>query len=159
MDLHQLLVKLGCIHSREESDINPYQDFVFLGYQCHRSGFGPFPILQVPQSQSSISRTYPIRKGSSALAFLGYLGFPNSLSDVIPLGRLRTRPLQLHLLCRWSSASMDWDFGDSFHGRLPSMRGAYLTGQIASGSWTSEDFLLDINVLEMKAVILLFFRR
>ncbi|XP_021355212.1 uncharacterized protein LOC110451492 [Mizuhopecten yessoensis] len=41
--------------------------------------------------------------------YLSLLGFLNSLADVVPLGRLHIRPLQMFLLSHWVPASRDWE--------------------------------------------------
>ena len=45
----------------------------------------------------------------TARQFSQLLGFLNSLADVVPLGRLRIRPLQFFLQEHWDSASQDWE--------------------------------------------------
>jgi len=42
--------------------------------------------------------------------FLKFIGFINSLADVIPPGTLHIKPLQSLLLLQWSPVSQNWDF-------------------------------------------------
>ncbi|XP_060082720.1 ATP-binding cassette sub-family D member 3-like [Ylistrum balloti] len=41
--------------------------------------------------------------------FLSFLGYLNSLADVVPLGRIHIRPLQMFLLSNWVPSSRKWE--------------------------------------------------
>jgi len=177
-----LLMKLGSIASREKSDIIPSQDFVFLGYQFRTDlsivlpPLGKFLRAKALAEELIHAQSVPVRW------FLKFLGFFNSLADIIPQGRLHIRPLQSFLLLQWCPVSQNWDFpflldqsfrqaslwwtlsGFSLTRVAPSRTlysdasmtgwGAYPSGQPVSGLWSREERYLYINVLEMKAVLL-----
>ena len=104
-----LLVRLGFIPSEEKSEINPSQDFIFLGYRF-RTDLG---VVLPPQEKFLRARDLSIEfsrsRQVSARRYLRFLGYLNSIADVVPLGRLHIRPIQAYLLQAWSPASQDWD--------------------------------------------------
>ncbi|XP_060077873.1 uncharacterized protein LOC132557392 [Ylistrum balloti] len=102
------LLRLGFIPSRKKSEVFPSQDFVFLGNRF----LTDIDFVVPPQSKFQKAKELVLLLNSldsiQVRWFLRLLGFLNSLSDVIPLGRLH-RPLQMYLLSKWKPASHQWD--------------------------------------------------
>jgi len=105
-----LLMKLSFIPSREKSYIIPSQDFVFLGY-WFRTDLGiVLPPLDKFLRAKALAEELIQAQSVPVRWFLKFLGFINSLVDVIPLGRLHIRPFQSFFLLQWSPVSQNWDF-------------------------------------------------
>ena len=105
----KVLLRLGFIPSREKSEVRPSQDFVFLGYRF-RTDLGL--VLPPTAKFEKASHLVSLLAGLERIQvrwFLSLLGYLNSLADVVPLGRLHIRPLQMFLLSVWRPASLEWD--------------------------------------------------
>ncbi|XP_021346948.1 uncharacterized protein LOC110446233 [Mizuhopecten yessoensis] len=170
-----VLCRLGFIPSREKSEVLPSQDFVFLGYRFRTDlGFVLPPASKFEKASLLVSVLVGVER-IQVRWFLRFLGYLNSLADVVPLGRLHIRPLQLFLLSVWSPVSRQWDVyiplpeSVKESGRWWTLEsnvltlytdasmtgwGAYLSGQTSFGVWSGEQLSEHINVLEMRAVLL-----
>ena len=95
--LLHLTTRLGWIHSLEKSELAPTQDFVFIGTH-YRTDLGLMfhPAVRF-QEAASHARRFLLAKYVTTQGFLSLLGRLMSMSDLVPLGRLRYRPLQLYL--------------------------------------------------------------
>ncbi|XP_021362427.1 uncharacterized protein LOC110456180 [Mizuhopecten yessoensis] len=103
------LCRLGFIPSREKSEVLPSQDFVFLGYRFRTDlGFVLPPASKFKKASLLVSVLVGVER-IQVRWFLRFLGYLNSLADVVPLGRLHIRPLQLFVLSVWSPVSRQWD--------------------------------------------------
>ena len=105
----KLLLKVGFIPSREKSEVSPSQDFVFLGYRFNTV----LGIVLPPEDKfvkaQDLALAFINMSQVQVRWFLRFLGYLNSLADVVPLGRLHIRPLQMFLLSNWVPASRDWE--------------------------------------------------
>ena len=95
-----LINSLGLIINYEKSDLVPAQVFTFIGMEflTHTN------IVRVPQSrQMKILETVRMfsQKTSVSRDFLSLLGQLNAAADLVMLGRLHLRPLQVSLRNQW----------------------------------------------------------
>jgi hypothetical protein len=105
--LHTLY--LGFLISWKKSQILPSQDFFVLG-EHYRTDLGLiFPPEEQFQSFCQKILIFSNSPSVTARQFSQLLSFLNSLADVVPLGRLHIRRLQLFLQEHWDSASQDWE--------------------------------------------------
>ena len=93
--------RLGLLLNPTKSSLVPSQDFIFVGmrFLTYQN------LIQVPPTRVdsilNLSAVVLKRTKISARTFLSLLGTLNSAADLIQLGRLHLRPLQLYLLSRW----------------------------------------------------------
>ena len=96
-----LIQDVGLIPNQEKSDLIPSQDFVYVG-MFFRTGLG---IVSVPPDRVDallVIVLTTLRKSSlTARAFLSLLGVLGAAADLVFLGRLHMRPIQLYLLSLW----------------------------------------------------------
>ena len=105
----QLFLNLFFFISGKKSRLTPSQNFLFLG-EHYRTDLG----LIFPPEEKFVSLCQRIllfqhSQFATARQFFQLLGFLNSLTEVIPLGRLHIRPSQCYLLQHWLPASQDWE--------------------------------------------------
>ena len=121
-DLLHLTTRLGWIPSLEKSELTPTQDFVFIGTH-YRTDLGlMFPPAVRFREAASHDRWFLLAKYVTTRDFLSLLGRLVSMSDLVPLGRLRYWPLQLYLLPHWRPSQgqltdqipLDYPFLDPF---------------------------------------------
>ena len=97
----QKVLKLGLLINPAKSDLTPSQDFVFIGMRFQTQ----FNLLRLPESRL-LSLLHLVRlclklPELRARQLLSLLGVLSSASDLVPLGRLHLRPLQMLLLHHW----------------------------------------------------------
>ena len=96
-----LINSLGLIINYEKSDLVPAQVFTFIGMEflTHTN------IVRVPQSRQmkilETVRMFSQKTSVSARDFLSLLGQLNAAADLVMLGRLHLRPLQVSLRNQW----------------------------------------------------------
>ena len=96
-----LTARLGRIPNQEKSEFTPTQDFVFIGIHNWTDLDLMFP-REVCFREAACHPLRVIRaKYVTAQDFLSLLGRLVSMSDLVLLGHLRYRPLQLYLLAHW----------------------------------------------------------
>ncbi|XP_069122369.1 uncharacterized protein [Argopecten irradians] len=105
----KLLLKVGFIPSREKSEVSPSRDFVFLGNRFNTVQGIALPPLEKFEKARDLALTFITWSHVQVRWFLSFLGYLNSLADVVPLGRLHIRPLQMFLLANWVPASREWE--------------------------------------------------
>ena len=173
-----LINSLGLIINYEKSDLVPAQVFTFIGMEF----LTHINIVRIPQtSQMKILETvrmFSQKTSVSARDFPSLLGQLNAAADLVILGRLHLRPLQMslrnqigmtteilqHLKC--------WLQEDHYHQGIPlkidppshtiftdaslSGWGAHVEPEelLFQKVWTEDQSRLHINVLEMKAIFL-----
>lgn len=97
----ELVSSLGLIINPRKSDLLPSQEFIFLGilFKTHlnRICLAPERFLSLENLVRVFLRTSRVR----VRFLLSLLGVLNSAADLVPLGRLHLRPLQLVLLSLW----------------------------------------------------------
>ena len=103
------LLRLGFIPSREKSEVIPSQDFIFLGNRFLTDSGLVLPTRAKFQRAKELVLLLNSLGSIQVRWFLRLLGFLNSIADVVPLGRLHIRPLQMFLLSKWKPASLQWD--------------------------------------------------
>ncbi|XP_021361806.1 uncharacterized protein LOC110455772 [Mizuhopecten yessoensis] len=74
----------------------------------NRTGFVLPPVSKFEKASLLVSVLVGVER-IQVRWFLRFFGYLNSLADVVSLGRLHIRPLQLFLLSVWSPASRQWD--------------------------------------------------
>ncbi|XP_021363608.1 uncharacterized protein LOC110456894 [Mizuhopecten yessoensis] len=104
-----LQVVVGFIPSREKLELSPSQDFVFLGYRFNVARGIVLPTQEKFIKARSLVLQFTQSSAVQVRWYLSLLGFLNSLADVVSLGRLHIRPLQMFLLSHWVPASRDWE--------------------------------------------------
>ena len=93
--LLHLTTRLGWIPSLEKSKLSPTQDFVFTGTH-YRTDLGlMFPPAVRFREAASHAHRILLAKYATAWDFLSLLGRLVSMSDLVPLGHLRYRPLRV----------------------------------------------------------------
>ena len=100
--LRQLLVlleRLGILVNFPKADLNPRQIFVFLGVKFNLVKGLVFPTQEAMQKLKVWLEFFRTMKEVPARALLSFLGLLNHMGDLVPLGRLNTRPLQWYLKC------------------------------------------------------------
>ncbi|XP_069129272.1 uncharacterized protein [Argopecten irradians] len=105
----KLLLKVGFIPSKEKSEVSPSRDFVFLGNRFNTVQGIALPPLEKFEKARDLALTFTSWSNVQVRWFLSFLGYLNSLADVVPLGRLHIRPLQMFLLANWVPASREWE--------------------------------------------------
>ena len=102
-----LINSLGLIISYEKSDLVPAQVFTFIGMEF----LTHINIVRVPQTRQmkilDSVRMFLQKTSVSARDFLSLLGQLNAAADLVMLGRLHLRPLQMSLQNQWKSDRYD----------------------------------------------------
>ena len=96
-----LINSLGLIINYEKSDLVPAQVFTFIGMEF----LTHINIVRVPQTRQmkilETVRRFSQKTSVSARDFLSLLGQLNAAADLVMLGRLHLRPLQMFLRNQW----------------------------------------------------------
>ena len=96
-----LINSLGLIINYEKSDLVPAQGFTFIGMEF----LTHINIIRVPQARQmkilETVRMFSQKTSVSARDFLSLLGPLNAAADLVMLGRLHLRPLQMSLRNQW----------------------------------------------------------
>ena len=96
---------LGFIINEEKSELVPTQQFSFLGEDYDLALGLVRPTLRKYHQIGILCRLLKKHPLQEARLILKVLGVMNAMADVIPLGRLHMRPLQLYLLSQWSMST------------------------------------------------------
>ena len=101
---------LGLLLNPEKSELIPSQDFVFVGMNF----LTLLDKVRVPlqRSQSLVEHVveFSTLPHAPAREFLSLIGSLSAAADLVHLGRLHLRPIQMYLASRWSqSAGNLWD--------------------------------------------------
>ena len=112
-----LINSLGLIINYEKSDLVPAKVFTFIGMEF----LTHINIVRVPQARQmkilETVRMFSQKTSVSARDFLSLLGQLNAAANLVMLGRLHLRPLQMSLHNQWKPqklVSSDWyDNGNS----------------------------------------------
>ena len=96
-----LINSLGLIINYEKSDLVPAQVFTFIGMEF----LTHINIVRVPQARQmkilETVRMFSQKTSGSARDFMSLLGQLNAAADLVILGRLHLRPLQMSLRIQW----------------------------------------------------------
>ena len=99
------VLRLGLVINPEKSDFLPSQDFIFIGMRFQTL----HNILILPDSRlaslSHLVQFFLAHNRFRARQLLSLLGVLSSSADLVPLGRLHLRPLQMLLLQVWKPRS------------------------------------------------------
>nr|KAG5707751.1 hypothetical protein BaRGS_003326 [Batillaria attramentaria] len=102
-----LLRNLGFLVNLDKSDLLPSQKFLHLGMFFETDANR----ISLPQKRIdailAVVEEILSQPSSPARLWLRFLGLLNAAADLLPLGRLRTRRLQLYLLSQWRPVSGD----------------------------------------------------
>ena len=104
-----LCQELGLMVNWEKSDLTPKQDYVFLGYRFENLSHRVFPPEDRIQSILKLVHTFLSSSALSARVWASLIGLLGSVDKIIPGGRLKIRPLQIHMMSQWSQV-LDPDF-------------------------------------------------
>ena len=103
-----LINSLGLIINYEKSDLVPAQVFTFIGMEF----LTHINIVRVPQSRQmkilETVRMFSQKTSVSARDFLSLLGQLNAAADLVMLGRLHLRPLQVSLRNQWRPQNLPY---------------------------------------------------
>jgi len=93
--------ELGLIPNKDKSDLVPSQTFTYVGMYFRTAlGLVSVPPPRIDAILVIVQAVLP-QKGLTARSFLSLLGVLNAAADLVPLGRLHMRPLQMYLLSQW----------------------------------------------------------
>ena len=101
--------ELGFILNEEKSELSPKQVFTYLGMSFNTTAWTVSPsYLRIERLQNRLSSLIaaPV---ASARKLAGLLGTMESLSPLLPLGRLHKRPFQRLFRSLWSQRVGRWD--------------------------------------------------
>ena len=97
----EIIQNVGLIPNRDKSDLVPSQTFTYVGmFFRTKLGLVSVPPPRVDALLLLVAKVLTMSQ-LSARAFLSLLGVLNAAADLVPLGRLHMRPLQMYLLCHW----------------------------------------------------------
>ena len=103
-----LINSLGLIINYEKSDLVPAQVFTFIGMEF----LTRINIVRVPQTRQmkilETVRMFSQKTSVSARDFLSLLGQLNAAADLVMLGRLHLRPLQMFLRNQWKPLKLTY---------------------------------------------------
>ena len=103
--LVDIIRRVGFLLNVEKSQLVPTQRLIHIGVEYHLDLGLMFPPMdRVHRFEGRISVLLNLRV-STAFFWLSLLGLLSSVTDVIPLGRLHLRLLQLYMLAHWAPAS------------------------------------------------------
>ena len=103
-----LINSLGLIINYEKSDLVPAQVFTFIGMEflTHTNIVG-VPQIKKRKILESV-RMFSQKTSVSARDFLSFLGQLNAAADLVMLGRLHLRPLQIDLHNQWKPQNLPY---------------------------------------------------
>ena len=129
-----LINSLGLIINYEKSDLVPAQVFTFIGMEflTHTN------IVRVPQIRKmkilETVRMFSQKTSVSARDFLSLLGQLNAAADLVMLGRLHLRPLQISLHNQWKPQNLLYS-----HNRNSATSQMVASGRSLSTRYSLED--------------------
>ena len=180
------LTKLGFIVNVEKSELVPKQTIIFLGQQFQLDIGRVLPTQEKKRKIIEKLNNFIQRETAPALEWQKVIGLLTAVEKLMPGGRLRIRPLQIHLNKNWKQnkdsqqmkiqltpevkEAIKWwleeeryNVGVRLETQIPQENiytdasmtgwGGHWNKVEVSGTWTEEEKVLHINVLEMKAVI------
>ncbi|XP_076438995.1 uncharacterized protein LOC143277910 [Babylonia areolata] len=100
---------LGFLMNTEKSELEPSQQFKFLGMAIDSVSMTIRPAMPCLHRLHSLLSHLSQAVSASARELACLLGFMESLAALVPLGRLHKRPFQRHFQDRWSQSSQTWD--------------------------------------------------
>ncbi|XP_070181208.1 uncharacterized protein [Littorina saxatilis] len=104
-----LAFQLGFTVNRVKSELDPSQDFSYLGMQFNTLDWSVRPSQKrVDKLQASIRSLYG-ENLSTARELYSLLGQMESMAPLVPLGRVHKRPFQAALQALWDQTSQDWN--------------------------------------------------
>ena len=102
-----LCLELGLLVNFEKSDLVPSRRALYLGMDFNMESFTVRPSTDRLSRFNALLRLFFLEDRLSALMFLKLIGHMVSLEKLIPLARIRIRPVQFHLADSWNPA-MDY---------------------------------------------------
>ena len=107
--LEDLSLSLGFIFHPEKCSLTPSQQFSFLGMSFDSVKWIVSPSPERIERFIELRDTLMSQESASARSLAALLGQMESLSPLLPLGRLHKRPLQRQLKLRWNQTTDSWD--------------------------------------------------
>ena len=104
-----LCSRLGFSLNPEKCDLTPAQSFTYLGMAFDTTKWLVKPSPQRLERLSTLLQSLLGQSHAPARQLAALLGQMESLSPLIPLGRLHKREFQRRFRDRWSQASQPWD--------------------------------------------------
>ena len=101
--------RLGFLINQDKSDLIPAQEFTFLGCRLNTRLGVVHPTEEKRVKAKGIVVGLQQATTRTPRQLFQVLGFLNSLADVVPMGRLHTRSLQVFVLSHWKPVTQDWD--------------------------------------------------
>jgi len=102
-----LLESLGWVINMEKSSLIPSQSVIYLGARLDFERGTISASEKRAETLVQLASDFPLQRQRQAREWLRLLGVMASLVDIIPLCKLRMRPLQFNLLSQYSPASDD----------------------------------------------------
>ena len=177
-ELLSLCRTLGIVINEKKSDLVPSQSAKYLGMTIDTGAGKVFPSLARVEKFLTVAERFCSMQSPPAQLWQVILDHLASLERLVPHGRLRMRSLQWHLKMHWSPESdppslpvalpeearrgpvlVDGEGSPApdlhlYSDASSSGWGAHLLDQNVSGVWSTQEKLLHINLLEMKALFL-----
>lgn len=108
-DVRQTAESMGFALNLAKSDLRPSQSFDYLGMSIDSRSMSVRPGVRRLQHLTDLLNRLRSQRSASARQLSALLGTMESLSTLVPLGRLHKRPLQRHFAQRWSPTRNAWD--------------------------------------------------
>ena len=109
LEVRRTAESLGFSLNLAKSDLTPAQSFVYLGMAVDTQSMTVRPGDKRLQHLESLLTPLRSQRHASARQLAAVLGSMESLSALVPLGRLHKRPLQRGLALRWAPTRGTWD--------------------------------------------------
>ena len=93
--------EMGFIINEKKSELVPTQQFCFLGEDVDLAEGTVKPTEQKVDKVLAFCRLFRKHRLQEARTILSFLGLLSAIADVVHLGRLHARPIQLYLLSNW----------------------------------------------------------
>ena len=101
--------ELGFRVNEGKSDLEPSQVFVFLGVRFCTISMRVSPSLErITKLQEDLSKSSVEGSFATARRLHAFIGQMESMSSLVPGGRVHKRPLQAAVRSRWAQASQSW---------------------------------------------------
>ena len=97
----EVAYKLGIVINPKKSDLEPRQQFTYLGVKFDLQIGRVFPTEESLHKIKIWAKYLHQYRKVTAQGYLSLLGLLNHTSDLVTLGRLNLRPLQFYLKCFW----------------------------------------------------------
>ena len=108
-DVRRTAESMGFVLNLDKSDLTPAQSFDYLGMTIDSRSMSVRPGAKRLKHLADLLAQLRCLHSASARQLTALLGMMESLSTLVPLGRLHKRPLQRGLARQWSASRQSWD--------------------------------------------------